>query len=111
MALIYLQLALHNVGYRKFSFRARLMSIASHSSGHGLLKTDDKLTGGYTLLELVEAALQTFQPLSNNSSLGHWLKASVLERLWQVVLIHRFRDLGVPNGRGEDCDHCQPWQI
>ena len=71
--------------------RAPLMPIASQNhSQDPLLQTNDKLGSGHTLLELVEGALQTFQALADDSSLRHWLEASVLERLWQVIFIYCF---------------------
>ena len=55
-----------------------------------LLQTDDKLSSRYTLLELVQAALQTFEAFANDSGLGRWSEAAVFESLGQVVLIDSF---------------------
>jgi hypothetical protein len=64
------------------------MEIASRChSQYLLLQTDNKLSCGYTLLKLVEPAL--------------------LKRLWEVVFIHSFANLGVLNGNGEDYNNCQ----
>jgi hypothetical protein len=83
---------------------APFIPLASHChSRYRLLQTDDKLSSRDTLLELVKAALQTFQALANNSRLGHGPEATVLERFWEVFSIYSFADFGVLYRKGQDC--------
>jgi hypothetical protein len=73
---------------------------------HCLLETDHEFSGGHACLKPVKPALQFVQAFPNHSRLRHWLEASVLERLWQVIFIYYFADLAVLDGEGEDCNDC-----
>lgn len=75
------------------------------------MEANHKFSSGYACLKVIKPALQFIKALPNHSRLRHWPEASVLERLWQVIFIYHFADLGVFDGDGEDCDDGQYLQF